>query len=154
RRTGHPNEQTGGCPMKYLSIRAGSAAVLCFTLLIASSAARADCQGTWDIGGEWLINQGGNEVRLILEQDRNTNTISGSAQWSHGTNGFSGSELAIVHGKIAGREITLDMDWRDGKLGAYAGAVNDDGSIGGTTFDRGHPGVTAGWQGDHPAKCI
>src|SRR6266446_8381775 len=61
---------------------------LSFLLLLLQSAARAECNGQWDLSGPWNINQGGESVIFNLQQTGNTISGTGSYECTHGSSKF------------------------------------------------------------------
>jgi hypothetical protein len=85
---------------------------------------------------------------VIVDLRQTGNQLTGGAAFQ-----ITGSRN--VYGSVNGNFLEFTVPWaRTDMVGVYTGAIDGQGRIGGTTFDRNHPKNTAGWRGDRVAKCI
>ena len=122
--------------------------------------AEAACNGTWDISGQWSLRQtNGYTVQFSLRQAGNSisgtggYSIPGGSQTIVGifpSKSFGANINGTVSGTINGNSFSFVASWG----GEYTGAVDSQGFIGGSTFDRNSPANRAGWSGNHAANCV
>ncbi|MGB3020617.1 MAG: hypothetical protein WBB50_00655 [Methyloceanibacter sp.] len=122
-------------------------------LLLGPSHVHAACMGDWDLSGHWELSQD-NGYTVFLDLQQAGNQINGTAGFR--SSNTSTSANPIQDGSITGRSFSLTVDWRNfpgNKLGVYTGSIDDQGHIGGTTYDKNHPGAKAGWSSGGTATC-
>ncbi len=119
----------------------------------------------WDVSGDWMLIQSnvvGRGVRVKLRQSGSG--ISGSAQWTEWKEGthilgvrVTGDDVEFHDGKVDGtldgNRLSVQIYWKDRKVGVYTGEVAPSGRLNGTTYDRFHPNNRAEWYSEGLMKC-
>lgn len=125
---------------------------LCSSLATPASAA---CNGQWDLSGPWVIQQtNGYTVTVTIRQAGPS--LSGQAKFTSNEGRMSKRSSGPLSGTVRGTAISFDIPWSfPGRPhGKYTGIVDDQGRIGGTTYDRNKPTARAGWHGNRSARCV
>ena len=117
--------------------------------VLLPSVASAGCL-EWDLSGRWFLSQtnmASGDVVVVDFLPNFGNLLRGSAAFR-----ITGSDR--VDGRITGNSFSFTVPWAGiDSVGVYSGVIDDQGRIGGTSYDRNHPQTTAGWRGDRSAKC-
>jgi hypothetical protein len=126
--------------------------------LLAPGSVLAAC-AQWDVSGPLdLVQTNGTTVTANLHQ---TDTgIQGDARyeversdgWLQGNNYYDVG--GSVDGTIKGEELDITIYWTNQTTGVYAGRVNPQGRVTGSTYDALHPQTMANWHSDRTLKCV
>jgi hypothetical protein len=131
----------------------------------APSAALAVCEsGEWDMSGNWTFTQTNGYVPSFqIEQKRGVLVGRGqymNTQFYEEDDGlFDGAEFHVTYrsnldGVIKGNTFEFTIRWSDTSAGVYTGVIDGNGFVGGSVYDQMSPANKAGWNADHPARCI
>ena len=111
--------------------------------LTLAAPAHAACNGTWDLTGDWSLNQANGYAFNLRIKAQNGNNLYGDAKTSYG-------ERQFFSGTFNGQYIEMTIPATGG---VYSGGIDDRGHIGGTTHNPDNTESTE-WWGDRAATCI
>jgi hypothetical protein len=116
--------------------------------ILAVPTAQAKCATSWVVphGKTIDIKQGNFDVSFLLEQDK-VNVLTGSGKYS----GVTGN---VSEGSIHGGAFRVVMNWSNGSVGEYTGAIDDFGKLeDGRVFDQKHPANWSKWTSKTVLGC-
>jgi hypothetical protein len=127
--------------------------------VLVPTVANAECNGRWDLNGNWTFSQTNGASADFQFRESGGVLVGNGTDTSPGDRDalepFGTTETGtVLNGKFDGSSFSFSIDWGNGSEGAYSGVVDDEGWLAGRTHDKRHSGSTAIWSSNRQARCI